>query len=170
MRVDAFNAFAGSLPHTTHVVQWGGAHVWKIGGKVFAIGGWNKEDGAGVLSVSFKVTRLAFDILGEQDGLRPAPYLASRGMTWIQRTDDATMSDADLCAYLEESYRLVAAGLTKKRQRELGLPMRPMEAGWGAKTGKLSLRPINLHDKLFDRVWSGPCCREERPCLCAWRV
>jgi predicted DNA-binding protein (MmcQ/YjbR family) len=135
MRVDAFNAFAGSLPHTTHVVQWGGAHVWKIGGKVFAIGGWNKEDGAGVLSVSFKVTRLAFDILGEQDGLRPAPYLASRGMTWIQRTDDATMSDADLCAYLEESYRLVAAGLTKKRQRELGLPMRPMEGGVGRQDG-----------------------------------
>ncbi len=28
-----------SLPATTHVVQWGGAHVWKVGGKVFAVGG-----------------------------------------------------------------------------------------------------------------------------------
>jgi len=121
MRPEDFNAFAGSLPHTTHVVQWGGAHVWKIGGKVFAIGGWNKEDGEERLSVSFKVTPLAFDVLGEQPGLRPAPYLASRGMKWIQRTNDATMSDADLCAYLEESYRLVGTGLTKKLQRELGL-------------------------------------------------
>ena len=27
---------------TTYVVQWGGAHVWKVGGKVFAIGGWER--------------------------------------------------------------------------------------------------------------------------------
>ncbi|MCR6659935.1 MAG: hypothetical protein NVV72_11555 [Asticcacaulis sp.] len=29
------------------VVQWGGAHVWKVGGKVFAIGGWH--DGVGLI-------------------------------------------------------------------------------------------------------------------------
>jgi len=68
-----------------------------------------------------KVSPLAFDILKEQAGLRPAPYLASRGMKWIQRINDETMSDADLQDYLGESYRLVGAGLTKKLQRELGL-------------------------------------------------
>jgi len=120
MTLEAYNAFCKSLRYTTYVVQWGGAHVWKIGGKVFAIGGWNKDDEA-FLSVSFKVSPLAFDILREQPGLRPAPYLASRGMTWIQRTSNETMSDANFYDYLEESYRLVAAGLTKKRQRELGL-------------------------------------------------
>ena len=119
MTLEAYNAFCKSLRHTTYIVQWGGAHVWKIGGKVFAIGGRNKEDGEG-LSVSFKVSPLAFDILREQAGLRPAPYLASRGMKWIQRTSDETMSDADFCDYLEESYRLVGAGLTKKQQHELG--------------------------------------------------
>ncbi len=121
MTLEDFNRFCRSLPHTDHVVQWGGAHVWKIGGKVFAIGGWNKEDGEGALSVSFKVTPLAFEILSEQAGLRPAPYLASRGMKWIQRTSDETMSDGDLRDYLEQSYRLVGAGLTKRLQRELGL-------------------------------------------------
>ena len=120
MTLEEFNAFCGALAHTSHVVQWGGAHVWKIGGKVFAIGGWNREDD-GQVSVSFKVSPLAFEILGEQAGLRPAPYLASRGMTWIQRTSDETMSDADFCDYLKESYRLVGSGLTKKKQRELGL-------------------------------------------------
>jgi predicted DNA-binding protein (MmcQ/YjbR family) len=40
MTYDAFNAFCRALPATTYVVQWGGAHVWKVGGKVFAIGGW----------------------------------------------------------------------------------------------------------------------------------
>lgn len=120
MTLEAYNAFCKSLPHTTYVVQWGGAHVWKIGGKVFAIGGWNRDDADG-LSVSFKVSPLSFEILSDQAGLRPAPYLASRGMKWIQRTSDETMSDADFCDYLKQSYRLVGAGLTKKRQRELGL-------------------------------------------------
>ena len=38
MTRDEYNAFCASLPATTHVVQWGGADVWKVGGKVFAIG------------------------------------------------------------------------------------------------------------------------------------
>jgi predicted DNA-binding protein (MmcQ/YjbR family) len=58
------------------VVQWGGSHVWKVGGKVFAIGGWG--DGEAVFT--FKVTDLSYEILNDQPGLRPAPYLASRGM------------------------------------------------------------------------------------------
>ena len=120
MTLEDFNAFCRALAHTSHVVQWRGAHVWKIGGKVFAIGGWNREDDEHV-SVSFKVSPLAFEILGEQAGLRPAPYLASRGMKWIQRTSGETMSEADFCDYLKESYRLAGSGLTKKKQRELGL-------------------------------------------------
>ncbi len=31
--------YRASLPATPHVVQWGGSDVWKVGGKVFAIGG-----------------------------------------------------------------------------------------------------------------------------------
>ncbi len=42
MTFEEFNAFCGSLPATTYVVQWGGSHVWKVGGKVFAIGWLNR--------------------------------------------------------------------------------------------------------------------------------
>ena len=42
MTLDDYNGFCASLPGTTHVVQWGGAHVWKVGGKVFAIAGWGE--------------------------------------------------------------------------------------------------------------------------------
>ncbi|RUU07854.1 MmcQ/YjbR family DNA-binding protein, partial [Mesorhizobium sp. M6A.T.Ca.TU.002.02.2.1] len=28
MTLDDYNSFCASLPSTTHVVQWGGAHVW----------------------------------------------------------------------------------------------------------------------------------------------
>lgn len=118
MQLEEYNTFCASLPHTTHVVQWGGAHVWKVGGKVFAIAGSNENH---ELAVTFKCSDIAFDILKEQPGLRPAPYLASRGMKWIQRQSGETMDDEALKDYLGESHRLVAAGLTKKVQRELGL-------------------------------------------------
>ena len=117
MTKDDFNAFCVNLPKTTHVVQWGGADVWKVGGKVFAIGGWSKE----AFGITFKVTPLSYDILKEQPGLRPAPYLASRGMKWIQHYGEPGLSGADLKAYLHKSYELVVANLTKKTRRELEL-------------------------------------------------
>ncbi|WP_109259505.1 MmcQ/YjbR family DNA-binding protein [Hyphobacterium indicum] len=119
MTREDFDEYCRGLPHTTHVVQWGNASVWKVGGKVFTVGGWNDDQGA--FCVSFKTSDTSFEILSEQPGCRPAPYLASRGMKWIQRTGTDTLSDEDLKAYLAESHRLVAAGLTKKLQRELGL-------------------------------------------------
>ncbi|MEW9834138.1 MmcQ/YjbR family DNA-binding protein [Mesorhizobium marinum] len=118
MTLDGYNRFCASLPAASHVVQWGGAHVWKVAGKVFAIGGW--DDGE-ALFVTFKCSEMSFDLLKEQPGCRPAPYLASRGMSWIQRMTDESMDDAALEAYLAESHRLVAARLPKRVQMEAGL-------------------------------------------------
>jgi predicted DNA-binding protein (MmcQ/YjbR family) len=114
----AFNGFCRGLPHATYVMQWGGAHVWKVGGKVFAIA-W--EEAGTPLHVTFKCSRVSYDILKRQEGLRPAPYFASRGMPWIQRVNDAAMDDAALKDYLRESHRLAGLSLTLKMQRELGL-------------------------------------------------
>ena len=118
MTLEDYNAYCGALPHTTHVVQWGESHVWKIGGKVFAMG---TPKGKQLAACTFKVRPISFHILKEQPGCQGAPYLASRGMKWIQRFSDETLSDQDLKDYLAESYRLVGAGLSKKAQRELGL-------------------------------------------------
>ena len=117
MTYEQFNSFCGKLPATSHVVQWGGAHVWKVGGKVFAIGGWEDAQAG----ITFKVSDIAYEMLKDQPGLRPAPYLASRGMKWIQNYAKPGLPDRDLKDYLRQSHRLVAAGLSKKRQRELGL-------------------------------------------------
>ncbi len=117
MTCEEYNAFCKGLPATTHVVQWGGAHVWKVGGKVFAIGGWDEESPA----VTFKTSEIAYEILREQPGCRPAPYLASRGMKWIQNYAAPGLPDADLKDYIRQSHKIVAAGLTKKQRRELGL-------------------------------------------------
>ena len=118
MTYQQYNAFCRSLPATTYVCQWGGAHVWKVGGKVFAIGGWTEYDRFGA---TFKTSELNYEILRDQPGLRPAPYLASRCMKWIQHYDKPGLADADLKYYLKESHRLVSLGLPKKKQTELGL-------------------------------------------------
>ncbi|WP_421864304.1 MmcQ/YjbR family DNA-binding protein [Motiliproteus sp.] len=118
MTYDEFNAFCGALPATTHVVQWGGSHVWKVGGKVFAIGGWSKAEKP---AYTFKTSERNYYFLHDMPGYRPAPYLASRGMKWIQQYDLPESADDDLKYYLSESYRIVSLGLTKKKQKELGL-------------------------------------------------
>jgi predicted DNA-binding protein (MmcQ/YjbR family) len=42
-------------------------------------------------------------------------------MKWIQNYAEPGLSDDDLKAYLSESHRIVSLGLTKKKQKELGL-------------------------------------------------
>jgi predicted DNA-binding protein (MmcQ/YjbR family) len=124
MTVNDYNTFCAGLPHTTHVVQWGGAHVWKVAGKVFAVAGWSKHREQP--AVTFKVSPAIYEMLSQLPGLRPAPYLASRGMTWIQWTGPETMDEATLRDYLAASHRLVAEGLPKRRRIELGLMPAPV--------------------------------------------
>ncbi len=118
MTYEEFNRFCSSLPATSHVFQWGSSHVWKVGGKVFAIGGWEKADKP---AFTFKTSELNYHFLSAQPVYRPAPYFASRGMKWIQQYDVSGTDDDELMYYLRESHRIVSLGLTKKKQKELGL-------------------------------------------------
>ncbi len=117
MTYDEYNEFCRLLPATTYVMQWGGSHVWKVGSKVFAIGGWADGEPA----YTFKVSHIAYEMLKDQPGLRPAPYLASRGMKWIQHYASPGLSDENLKDYLRLSHQIVSLGLAKKLQKELGL-------------------------------------------------
>ncbi len=117
MTCDEFNTFCGVLVATSHVVQWGNADVWKVGNKVFAIG-WNNDD---KMVITFKTSEQNFDFLGQHPDYQPAPYFANRGMKWIQIVRSVGENDDDLEYYLNESYRIVSLGLTKVRQKELGL-------------------------------------------------
>ena len=95
--------------------------MWKVGARVFAIGGWEKNGPA----FTFKATPLAFELMKAAPGLRPAPYLASRGLSWLQRVDDSSLSDQDLRAYLRQSHELAAARLTRQARLALGLAPPP---------------------------------------------
>lgn len=118
MTYEEFNRYCASLPGTSYVVQWGNSHVWKVGGKVFAIGGWENSEKP---AFTFKTSEQNFLFLSECPGYRPAPYLASRGMKWIQQCNASDTEDDDLRYYIRESHRIVSLGLTKKKQKELGL-------------------------------------------------
>lgn len=118
MDYDHFNQFCAALPATTYVQQWGDSHVWKVGGKVFAIGGWGENNQP---AYTFKASNLNFEFLSQQAGYRPAPYLANRGLKWIQQIDTAGSLDDDLKYYLQSSYRMIALALSKRKQQALGI-------------------------------------------------
>lgn len=95
----------------------GGASVWKVGGKIFAISS-NKADDP-FDYISFKCSDLSFDILKEQAGLVPAPYLARA--KWIQVESPGGLGDAALRDYITEAHRIIALKLSKKKRSELNL-------------------------------------------------
>ncbi|MBU2982028.1 MmcQ/YjbR family DNA-binding protein [Lentibacter algarum] len=117
MNRDSYNAFCATLPQATHVVQWGNADVWKVGGKLFAICGWNDGQDA----FTFKCSDIAYEVLQEMPGIRPAPYLASRRMKWLQQYRDGGLSDDELQNHIKLSYDMAVSKLTKKLRAELGL-------------------------------------------------
>ena len=117
MTYEEFNQFCASFKATSHVVQWGNSDVWKVGGKLFAVCGWNDGQDA----FTFKCSDIAYEVLQEMPGIRPAPYLASRGMKWLQQYADGGLSDTELQNHIKLSYDMAVAKLTKKLRSELGL-------------------------------------------------
>jgi len=126
MRLEHLQAFALGLPRTTVVKQWGECLVHKVAGKMFLI---LVLDGSMLDGIIFKCTPDEFDELTANDGIVQAPYCAKR--MWAKVVDLAALPAPQLEARIRRSYDLVAAGLPKKTQRELGLlapePVRPRD-------------------------------------------
>ena len=112
MSPEALDAACRALPGVTHVVQWGGSDVYKVGGKVFAIAGL----GGGL---TFKATPMAYEILTEIGRARRAPYLTSGN--WLTVDGLEALEDSEVADWLATSHSLVAAKLTRLLRRELGL-------------------------------------------------
>ena len=74
----------------------------------------------GQFQVTFKVSEIGYEVLRDMEGCRPAPYLASRGMKWIQHYALPGLDDAQLREHIEASYHMAMQRLTKKKQAELG--------------------------------------------------
>ena len=119
MKLDDFNAYCATLPSTEKVVQWGGAHVWKVGGKIFAMASlWGEETGG--YKIGFKASEMAFRMLTDQPDIEPSPYLGR--YKWVLLKSPEALSESDTKAYIEMAHELVASKLTKAKRKELGLP------------------------------------------------
>ena len=106
-----YESFISSLKGATLTEQWEAA-VAKVGGKVFCLLG----DGGKVLV--FKVSELAFDGLVELPGIGQAAYFAKR--QWVH-VEPGALEEPLLQGYIEQSYRTIAAKLTRKQRADLGL-------------------------------------------------
>jgi len=108
-----FEPFVLSLPAATLVHQWRDDSVAKVGGKVFAL--LDRDPG----EVWLKVSDMAYDMLPELPGIRPAPYFARA--SWIAVDAASPLGENDMRAYIAEAHRLVAAKLTRRLRASLGL-------------------------------------------------
>ena len=118
MDSNSFNLFCSSLPSATYVNQWRGSHVWKISHKVFAIGNWHRGRLSGI---TFKASEVAFEHLKDVEGIRPAPYFASRGLKWLQYYVPKSFPEVVVRSYIRNSHQIVASNLPRKLQKQLGL-------------------------------------------------
>jgi predicted DNA-binding protein (MmcQ/YjbR family) len=112
-----FRAACAALPAATYVNQWGGAHVYKVGGKIFAIAGLG--GGRETPHYAFKASDMSYELLIEHGIAQPARYLARAH--WVQLTEPDALPDDDLLAYLAQAHGLVAAKLTRAERKRLGL-------------------------------------------------
>jgi len=107
-----FEAAALALPGATLSIQWGDDHVFKVGGKMFAVTG--PHGGC-----SFKATDIAFEALTQSGRARPAPYLARA--RWVYFDALGPLDAAEVEGWLATAHQLVAGKLTKAQRKELGL-------------------------------------------------
>ena len=113
MTRSGFEAFILTLPKATLVRQWRDDSVAKIGGKIFAL--LDRDPG----EVWLKVSDMAYALLTELDGVRPAPYFARAG--WVAISAASPLSGDEVEAYIREAHRIVAGKLTRQARTELGL-------------------------------------------------
>ena len=112
MTPQAFDAACRALPAATMDIQWGDDHVYKVGGRMFAVT--SPRGGC-----SFKVTDIAFEALTETGRAKPAPYAAR--FKWVMFDDLSALDAAEVKDWLKTAPALVAAILPKKQRAALGL-------------------------------------------------
>lgn len=106
--------FCRALPGATEDLKWGHHVVFSVGDKMFAM----FDDGDSDL-LRFKVSEGLFPILTREPGISPAPYLARQ--SWIMLDHTRVLPREQVQDLLRESHELVAARLTRKLRRELGI-------------------------------------------------
>jgi predicted DNA-binding protein (MmcQ/YjbR family) len=109
MTLDSLRDYCLSLPDATENIQWGADLVFKVGGKMFTVASTEPGD----TKVSFKCTPEEFAELVEQDGIKPADYVARYHWVTLLRWD--ALPDREIRRLVKDSYEMVKAKLPKTR-------------------------------------------------------
>ncbi len=112
MTPEGFDKACRALTGATMDVQWGADHVYKVGGKMFAVLG---PEG----SFSLKASDIAFEALTEAGPGKPAPYLARAKWVWFAGLD--ALPAEDIKGLLANAHTLIAQKLTHAARKDLGL-------------------------------------------------
>jgi predicted DNA-binding protein (MmcQ/YjbR family) len=113
MTKDELHEAAMALPGASFDVKWGADHVYSVGGKMFCA-----TDSAGT-NLSFKASDIAFEALTQNRRAAPNKYLARA--KWVSMDDLAKEDAAEVADWIRSAHRIVASGLSKRMQRELGV-------------------------------------------------
>ena len=114
MDIEILRSVCLSFPAVTEEVKWGNDLCFCVGEKMFCVTSLEPPH-----TFSFKVTDSEFDELSETEGFKPAPYLARA--KWVLVTDSSKLSKKDLNNYLQQSYDLIKAKISKKQRKDLGI-------------------------------------------------
>ena len=112
MNAAAVKSLCLSFPGATETIQWGDNRVFKVGGKMFAVTGYDEDS-----LYSFKVDDERFLELTDLPGVVPAPYLARA--RWVQVHPECDLPDAEIEFLIGRAYDIVFGKLTKKLQEEI---------------------------------------------------
>jgi predicted DNA-binding protein (MmcQ/YjbR family) len=108
VNLDSLREYCLSFPDATENVQWGADLVFKVGGKMFTVASTDPGD----TKFSFKCTPEEFAELIEQDGVKPADYVARYHWVTLLRWD--ALPDREIRRLVKDSYEMVKAKLPKR--------------------------------------------------------
>lgn len=112
----ALRKLTADWPGVTAEIKWEHDLIFMVGGKMFcglAVTGSEKG------KLAFKVDEHRFLELTDRPGIVPAPYMARAH--WISLADPGVLPLAERKALIRRAWELVAAKLTRKARRELGI-------------------------------------------------
>ncbi|HXL54801.1 MAG TPA: MmcQ/YjbR family DNA-binding protein [Chitinophagaceae bacterium] len=114
MDIEQIQKLCLSWPGVTEDVKWGNDLCFCIGEKMFCVTGMVQP-----LMVSFKCSNEDFEELCEREDIVPAPYLARN--KWVQVQRPSALTKKEWVQYIKKSYELIAAKLSLKQRKQLGL-------------------------------------------------
>ena len=112
MNSDRLRTYCLSLPGATEGIKWEEHIAYMVGEKIFCMTGFTDDT-----HVTFKVDPDDFAELTERDGVEQAAHWA-KGQ-WISIHRRNKLSPKEWEEYIQRSYKMVKAKLTKKMQKEI---------------------------------------------------